>query len=105
MVTFSLKGPHFSYDRTSSFSPSTQEHKGLLLGKGIQRNPVTETFVRAGKQDDDKEGAQTVELSLVDFQAENNIIDLRDGGVTVRFKLPCCFLGSRHRTGYICTLL
>ncbi|SRR5258706_2393999 len=60
---------------------------------------VNETFVRAGKQDQDKEGDQTISLSLVDFQAENNIIDLRDGGVTVRFKLPCCFLDSRYRTG------
>ena len=38
VVSF-LKGPHFSYDRTSSFSASPQEYKDLLLGKGIRRNP------------------------------------------------------------------
>ena len=38
-VTFSLKGPHFSYDRTAPFSPTTQEYKDLLLGKDVHRNP------------------------------------------------------------------
>ena len=36
---------------------------------------------------------------LVDFQAEENIIDLRNGKAIVRFTLPCCFLGPIHRTG------
>ena len=67
----------------------------LLSLQIILVDAVTETFMRG----QGKEGDQAVALSLVDFQTEHNIIDLRDGGVTVRFKLPCCFLDSRHRTG------
>jgi hypothetical protein len=51
---------------------------------------VTETIMQAGMQDQDNDGDNAVAQSLVDFQAEHNII---------RFKLPCCFLDSRHRTG------
>lgn len=51
---------------------------------------ATETFVSANKQDQDKEDENMVTQSLVDFQFKRNII---------RFKLPCCFLDSRHRTG------
>ena len=51
---------------------------------------ATETFVRAGEQDQDKGDENMVAQSLVNFQFKRNI---------VRFKLPCCFLDSRHRTG------
>ena len=71
----------------------------LLSLQIILVDTVTEAFVRGGKQDRDKESDHTVALPLVDFQAEHNITDLRDGRVTVRFKLPCCFLDSKHRTG------
>lgn len=85
---------------TRSVKRSVDSRGRLLLSlQIILVDAVTERFVRARKQDRDKDGDQTVALSLVDLQAENNIIDLRDGGVTVRFKLPCCFLDSAHRTG------
>ena len=71
----------------------------LLSLQIILVDAMTETFVRVGRQDRDEKGGHKVELSLVDFQAEHNIIDLRDGKVNVRFKLPCCLLDSRHRTG------
>ena len=67
----------------------------LLSLQIILVDATIETFVRGQS----KEGDQAVALSPVDFQAEHNIIDLRDGGVTVRFKLPCCFLDSKNRTG------
>ena len=37
--------------------------------------------------------------SPVDFQAEEGIIDLRDGKAAIRFKIPCCLLDSMARTG------
>ena len=51
---------------------------------------ATETFVGADKLDQDKEDGNMVAQSLVDFQVKRNIIC---------FKLPCCFLDSRYRTG------
>jgi hypothetical protein len=43
-----------------------------------------------GNEDD------TSALSLVNFQAEHNIIDLHNGQASARFRPPCCFLDSHQ---------
>jgi hypothetical protein len=57
---------------------------------------ITGMYVRASEWDREEEDERTLASSLVDFQAEHNIIDLRDGKAAVRFRLPCCI--SMHRT-------
>ena len=72
----------------------------LLSLRILLVDAVTEMFVQERKSDQEKEEEYTTIPSLVDFQAEHNINDLRDGKAIVRFTLPCCFLDSAHRTGH-----
>lgn len=58
---------------------------------------LTGMFVPIGRWAHEHDG--DLSQSLVDFQAEESIIHLRDGKAVIRFKLPCCFLDSMHRTG------
>jgi len=67
----------------------------LLSLRILLMDAVTGMFSRV----DERNQAETSGPSLVDFQAEKNIIDLRDGKAIVRFRLPCCFLDYTHRTG------
>lgn len=60
---------------------------------------ATDMFARVGERYQGKVDDQSLALSLVDFQADHNIIDLRDGKCIVHFTLPCCILDSTHRTG------
>jgi hypothetical protein len=80
----------------------TADPKGrrLLSLRILLVDAVTETFVRVCKWDHTKVDDHTLAGSLVDFQAEHNIIDLRDGKAIMRFMLPCCFLDAMHRTGH-----
>jgi hypothetical protein len=67
----------------------------LLLLRILLMDAQTNTLLRVGEWDQNK---QYLELSLVDFQAKHNVIDLHDRKATVRFRLPCCFLDSMGRT-------
>jgi len=72
----------------------------LLLFRVLLVDVITNMFVQIGEWDQDKTDEQVFAPSLVDFQAEHNIIDLCDGKAIVYFTLPCCFLDSTHRTGH-----
>ena len=69
----------------------------LLSLRILLVDAVTCMFMRADERNQEDEWSSG--LSLVDFQAEKNIIDLHNGKAIVRFRLPCSFLDSMHRTG------
>ena len=69
----------------------------LLSLRILLVDAVTCMFMRVDERNQEDEW--TSGLSLVDFQAEKNIIDLHNGKAIVRFRLPCCFLDAMHRTG------
>ena len=84
---------------TRSVLCSVKQKDRLLLSLRILLlDAVTGMFMRVHERDQGEDGGPS-EPSLVDFQAEHNIIDIRNGKAIVRFKLPCCFLGPMHRTG------
>jgi len=60
---------------------------------------ATDIYMRVRARDQQREDGEIVVPSLVEYQAERKIIDLRYEEAIVRFKLPCCFLDSMHRTG------
>ena len=76
-------------------------------GDGTGRKPLsfeillvdilTDTFVPVDEWVQEHDGNSL--SSPVDFQAEESIIDLRDGKAVIRFKIPCCLLDSMTRTG------
>lgn len=74
-----------------------QKGQQLLSFQILLVDALTGMFVPVDKWVQEDNGNDSP--SLVDFQAEESIIDLRDGKAVVCFKLPCCFLDSLHRTG------
>lgn len=84
---------------TRSVMRSVKQKDRLLLSLRILLvDAVTAMFMRVDKPDEDEDEWPS-ESSLVDFQAEQNTIDIRNGKAIVRFRLPCCFLDPMHRTG------
>ena len=81
-------------------SAADQERPPPLALRILLVDAVADMFDPVRKWDQEKEDEQTLAPCLVDFQAKDHIIDLRDAKAIVRFKLPCCFLDSTHRTGY-----
>lgn len=71
----------------------------LLSLKILVVDALTSTLVQVDGWDQEEKDEKSVSPSLVDFQADQNIIHLRDGNAMVRFTLPCCLLDSSHRTG------
>jgi hypothetical protein len=70
----------------------------VLSLKILLMDARSDMLMRVGEWDQDNEDKQGFPPSLVDFQAEQSIIDLsKEGKVTIRFRLPCCFLDSRGR--------
>ena len=59
---------------------------------------ATYAFVRVGEWDQEQGDEQASEQPRVDFQADHDIVDLRDGKVIARLALPCCSLDHTHRT-------
>ena len=81
---------------TQSVMCSVKQKDWRLLSLRILLvDAVTGMFRRVDERDQEWPS----EPSLVDFQADQNIIDIRNGKVIVRFRLPCCFLDPLHRTG------
>jgi hypothetical protein len=74
-------------------NPHTLSFQILLV------DALTSIFVPADGWIKDKVYGENAPPSLVDFEAEQDIIYPRDGKATVRFTLPCCLLDSIHRTG------
>ena len=72
----------------------------LLSLRILLVDAVTEMFVRVDKWGYTKVDENTLAPSLVDFQADHNIIELQNGRAITRFTLPCCFLDATHRTGH-----
>lgn len=75
-----------------------QNDRRLLSLRILLVDAVTGMFMRVDEWNQE-EVEWNSEPSLVDFQAEQNIIDLRNGKAIVRFRLPCCLLGPMYRTG------
>jgi len=71
----------------------------LLSLQILLMDALTSIFVPVERWYQEKDDNKNVSPSLVDFQAEQNIVYLRDGKAIVRFRLPCCLLDSMHRTG------
>jgi hypothetical protein len=84
---------------TQSVKYTVDQHDRRLLSLRILLMDVVTGMFMQVDQRNQVEDESTSEPSLVDFQAEQNIIDLRGGKAIVRFRLPCCFLDSIHRTG------
>ena len=72
----------------------------LLSLRILLVDAVTEMFVRVDKWGHTRVDENTLAPSLVDFQADYNIIELHNGRAIMRFTLPCCFLDAMHRTGH-----
>jgi len=75
----------------------------LLSLQVLLMDTLTDMFRPVGEWGDECDQEKVDEKNesppLVDFQSEHSIIDLHHGKAVVRFKLPCCFLDSMHRTG------
>ena len=67
-----------------------QTGRQSLLFDILLIDALTDTFVPVD---------EWVQESHVDFEAEESIIDLRDGKAVIRFRIPCCFLDSINRSG------
>jgi hypothetical protein len=79
------------------FFNHTIDRKGrrLLTLQILLVDASTGVYVRPGEYQEGEDEWLSAP-SLVEFQAEHNIVDLYDGKAVVRFKPPCCFLDSMH---------
>jgi len=85
---------------THSTNPTfLREGQPLLSLQILPVDAATDIYMRVRARDQQREDGGIVVPSLVEYQAERKIIDLHYEEAIVRFKLPCCFLGSMHRTG------
>ena len=85
---------------TQSTNPTVlREERPLLSLQILLVDAATDMSMQVRAQDQQREEGEIVVPSLVEFQTECNIIDPRYEEAIIRFKLPCCFLGSMHRTG------
>ena len=77
--------------------PGDQTGRNPLLFEVLLVDVLTDMFVPVNEWVQRYDGDTLP--SPVDFQAEESIIDLRDGKAVIRFKIPCCLLDSMTRTG------
>ena len=77
--------------------PGHQRGRNPLSFEILLVDVLTDTFVPVDEWVQTYDGDTLP--SPVDFQAEESIIDLRDGRAVIRFKIPCCLLDSMTRTG------
>ena len=77
--------------------PGDQTGRKPLLFEILLVNVLTDKFVPVDEWVRIYDG--NTSPSPVDFQAQESIIDLRDGKAVIRFKIPCCLLDSMIRTG------
>ena len=77
--------------------PGDPRRRKPLLFEILLVDVVTDMFVSIDEWVQKYDGNKSP--SPVDFQAEEGIIDLRDGKAVIRFKIPCCLLDSMIHTG------
>jgi hypothetical protein len=102
-LDFSPAPGHLAFDALeipfARFFNHTIDRKGrrLLSFRILLVDASTGVFVRLGEYQEGEDEWLSAP-SLVDFQADHNIVDLCDGKAVVRFKLPCCTLDPMDHT-------